>query len=200
MKKEAQTVVMAILVAASLGAGYLAGGGGRGVQTVTTSSVVTQTNTTTVTIDPIQAVTSAYLAHLRSIQYQNDAALTSEYEDNATLAFSGGRLGQYRGAVEIRSVYQDVFFVPNGFGFSTVNLANESWTVSPAGSGTEATISSNFTMFGNDTSLIDHPGGVCATYTTNVSLQISYVLSGNDWLISQEAWDFGGFYVSQESC
>lgn len=160
----------------------------------------TQTNTTTVTIEPTQAVKSAYLAHLQYIQSENVTALTSEYEDNATLGFSGVRTGQYYGATDINYVYQDVFFVQPGFGFSTVHIANESLTVSLASGGTGATVSSNFTMYGNDTSLADHPGGVCATYSVDANLRLSYVLSGNDWLISKEAWNFGGFYVSQVPC
>lgn len=153
------------------------------------------------TIDPVQAVATAYMAHLQSVQSQNVSALTSQYEDNATVRFSGGRNGQYNGAGnEILPLYQDVFFVPNGFGFSTVNIANENSTVSLAASGRDATVSSNFTMYGSDTALQDHPGGVCAAYSTDANLQLSYVLSGNDWLISQESWDFGGFYVSQVPC
>ncbi len=59
MRKEGLAAVIMILLAAGLGVGYLAGGGGRGAETVVVSSQMTQTSTTTETVVVASAVTQS---------------------------------------------------------------------------------------------------------------------------------------------
>jgi hypothetical protein len=142
-------------------------------------------------------VTSAYLALLESLNVENATALASEFENNATVQILGGNpstfAGLYVGSANISAIYQ--FMLSSRDGFASVNLANETHTISFSASGNQAVVVSNFTMYGNDTafSYRIEPGSAVSAYVTNVNLQLTYVHQGNDWFISKETWNFTSF-------
>ena len=78
-----------------------------------------------------------------------------------------------------------------------VNLANESYSVKCLGNGREATVNSNFTMYGNDTGFSDRigPSGAMTEYRASITADAFYVSVGNNWLISNETLDFLSFDI-----
>jgi hypothetical protein len=110
MRKEGLTALVAILVVASLGIGYLSGNT-RATETMT--SVSTSTVTSTVTYNATyQQVAYAYIAHLTQLNDRDVTGLGNDYESNATVVWTGDALwglyftaGTYSGVSNIRILW-----------------------------------------------------------------------------------------------
>jgi hypothetical protein len=166
MRKEALGVAVAVLVVASLGVGYLAGGGRTTTVTITTTS------------DAYEQVANAYQAHLSQLEVRDVSALASEYESNATIYWTGAAddvAGNYSGSTSIKILMGN--FVGKSVTFS---LSNESQSLSVEGS--VAVVNSTFSFVA-----ILGAGVVNGT----VAAQDVYEhAGGSSWLIASETWNF----------
>jgi hypothetical protein len=184
MRREAVAGVIAILVVASLGIGYLSGIRARSSETITVTSISSVTTTTP--IDSIQQVREAYLSYLQDVKSENASIVVDDYTNNATLAYevnnpSGGMGGSNTGSNQIKQFYNQNIFFDN-----TMNLANESYIVSLSSNESEAIIHSNVTVYGESPDSL--PNNQNGFYVANVALSIGFVHVGDDWLISSERW------------
>jgi hypothetical protein len=155
----------------------------------------TITSTATSTIDSTQSVSAAYAAYLRNLKSENTTGLAAEYESQASLVWgyapSTGADEGGRRIVGVANITQLFYsnFCPSLCLFDTVNLANETHVVSIAGNGTEATLDSNITIYGNSTGGTNPPGFYTRSYADTAALNFSYVLAADgNWLISNETW------------
>jgi hypothetical protein len=164
-------------------------------RTVTTAPTTAASSVGTTSTNSTQQLRNAYAAHLQNIASEDIPALEAEYEKNATLEFVGTVVPPFPeghpidGLPGISSVYEDVLSPSTGF--STVNMANESYAVNLSGDG-RVTVNSNFTLYGT-TGFADISGPGTGAYVANVGSQVSYTRVGDGWFISSEMWDFHAF-------
>jgi hypothetical protein len=197
MRKEGLTALVAILVVASLGVGYLSGNITRATETMT--SVSTTTATFTGTYDATyQQVADAYATHLTQLKERDVIALSSDYESNATIEWTGdasGLTGTYSGVSNIRLLWAST--IGKSINFS-VSDEHQSMAVDK---GDAYMVNSTF-----DFQWWTYYCGIGAAVTSLGSMNGSVVaqdiyehVSNNNnsssWFIARETWNFTQFNV-----
>jgi hypothetical protein len=183
MGNSRSTVAVAPVAGLLIGAAATYAFAGRGLSRTTT---VTSTSTISVTMDSTQQVSSAFAIHLKGITSENLTALSSGYEDNATVEVFGSLIGPL-----IRPDNVSTFYHVFQSRFSTVNFNNLTASAAVSGSGMGAVANSTFAMYGNATYGDPFSGKlVNGVYATTVSLGVSLVRLGGNWLVSNESWEF----------
>jgi outer membrane protein assembly factor BamB len=178
--------IVFLLVVQSLTGGIL------GTRIVTSTTTVTTASTVTGAYDQ---VAGNYLNYLSALDTRNISALTSEYERNATIEYTGnlglgGLAGNYTGLGNISILLRDL---PNFF--SNYSVSNESQTI--GAEGPYWVVNSSFNIAGN--SPIE--GNINAT----IAAQYRYADVNGTWLIATQTWNFLKYYVqfpvsAEESC
>jgi hypothetical protein len=171
MRKEALGAAVAVLMVASLGAGYFVGSG-------RTSTVTSTTSVTITTSDASEQVASAYEAHLMQLSSRNVDALPSEYEPNATVEFTGSQAagpGNYTGASDIKILWGS--FIGK---FTNFSLSNQYQSIRVEGN--FSVVNSTFDFRGYNS--------VVGMVNGSVVAQDVYVNVGGSWLIARETWNF----------
>jgi hypothetical protein len=138
-----------------------------------------KTVTVTVTApDPYEQVAGAYASHLAQLSARNISAVSSGYESNATVEWTGvdpALNGNYSGAGNIKILWGS--FIGKLLNFS---LSNEYQSVRIKGS--DSVVNSTFDFQGYDAAVGELNGTVVA--------QDTYGPVGGSWLIAHEAWNF----------
>ncbi len=181
MKREAVAVTIVVLVAASLGAGYLAGIDSR----------------RTVTVNPTelsqQAVSGSFAQHMLFLKSRNLSAIVSQYEPNASVTWIGvqGPVAietPAAGTDNISRALDALLYQPCGSHDTVKSFAVENITQSavfaPDGS---AVVNSTFSFSGNSSLWGEFRGDVSARDTFSHSKTGAF-------LISQENWNFTRYY------
>jgi hypothetical protein len=133
-----------------------------------------------------QQIASVYLLHLKNITSGNLTTMTSGYEHNATIEVSGSLMGP-----SIRPMNVSDLYLVLHQRFYSFNFKNLNYSIRGLNEGDEALLNSTLTVFGNGP-FIDvqsarlNPG----VYLSTLKLSVSYTRDGNNWLISNESWEF----------
>jgi hypothetical protein len=198
------SVGVVLLLAGAL-TGYLYGVNSAPAKTTTTVSITTTTLTSTLTstftstftapstsLDAYEQVSNSFASHMLFISERNPFAIVSQYEENATVTWTGaidGLQGFYNGTGVI-FLLMNASFIGRAGSFSVGNVTRSVVDMSAD----SAVVNSSFDISGQN--YFDFPY-YYPGFNGTVSAQDSYVYSASQsaWLISTETWNFFNFTV-----
>lgn len=181
----------AILLLAGAAAGYLYGVDSTPAKTTAAISTTTLTTTftTSTSLNAYSQVADGFANHLRFLSSRNASAVVSQYEQNASVTWTGsasGLRGLYNGTKVILLLINASFITRAG----SFSIGNVTRTISGI-SNESAVVNSTFDVSGKnyDFGLYE---GYAASFNATVSAQDSFVYSTSHgaWLISAETWNF----------
>lgn len=186
MRKAKAGIILALLVAASLGVGYLSGTSTRATEAVTSVS----TSTANSVYESNHEVVDAFAKHMLALSSRNASAIASQYSQDANITWLGrstvGILGDYNGSQNILLLMR-VGFITHGSSFLLGNVTYQLESVS----GNSALVNSSFAFIGQKSYF---GTGYIGNINGTVSAQDFFTLATNgSWLISQEMWNFTSF-------
>jgi hypothetical protein len=190
MRREVLGAVMAILVAISLGGGYLYGLDSRPGATTTELS----TTTVPTPAGANEAIASSFANHILFLSARNSTAIASQYAENATVTWAGVQgAGGFEGIynrTEIPVLMNESFIG----GETSFTISNVNRFISVA-SGDSAEVYSTFAISGQGDFLVAIPGLEWSAFNATVSAHDSYVYSApnSTSMISNETWIFTSF-------
>jgi hypothetical protein len=179
------------LLLAGAAVGYLYGVNSTPTKT-TAVSITTTTVTSTLTapstsLDAYEQVSNSFASHMLLISERNPFAIVSQYEENATVTWTGnigGLQGFYNGTGVIFLLI-NASFIGQAGSFSIGNVTNAVVVVSAD----SAVVNSSFEISGLMYNFGYYP---TTSFNGTVSAQDFYThsVSQSAWLISTETWNF----------
>jgi hypothetical protein len=205
MRREAVGIVIAILVAASLSVGYLAGIASRstsvGASTLTSQQTTLSIFSTTVTAQDAYLegeVANAYATHVAQLSSRDISALPGDYESNATVEWIGGypglsQIGAYPGTY---SGARNISILWGGTigKFINFSVSDEHQSIGIKG---DVSLVNSTLDFRGWTYCITNFGSMGGIVNGSVAAQDVYehVSNSSPWFITSEIWNFTPFNV-----
>lgn len=162
----------------------------------TTTDTLTLVNVSTIATTSVAGATdalkAAYLSHIGAIESENATALAAQFETNATLLFAEPHAlppnGSLVGIANITRFYEEGGPAGGASLKAPYAAANDTYSITMSNDGRAGSVTSHLIFYGNDP--VARP---MAAYFYDVSLDISYVLQGDRWLISTESLTYNNF-------